>query len=213
MHAKSNWRIVLLLSVVSALTLTNAGCPPPEPNPEEVLAGTWTLTGAVDVDPALTQLLLNFNSEGDLVSVTYIFQNAQATQNLTNTTTLVSGNNVTISSTSAIFTLTFNGTLNSTLDVITGTATWSLTIGNTTITAPLGAATLTKGVIPPDGGNAAVGETIWNANCIVCHNGTIAPAAADLDDAQIANFRTIHPQLTNITDDQLEDIAAYLATL
>jgi hypothetical protein len=201
---------MLLLSLVAGLMLTNVGCPPPPPPAEAVLAGTWTLTTQASTNPDLTQVLLNFDDNGELVSVTSIFLNAQATRTLTSTSTTVDGSNVAVSSTTAGFTLNFTGTLNAAGDVITGNASWALTIGNTTITAQAGPATLTKGAAPV--GNAANGLVIWTANCIVCHNGTVAPAAADVDDAQIANFRTIHPQLTNITDQQLLDIEAYLAT-
>jgi hypothetical protein len=200
---------LLSLSLLTAFIIVCAGCTV-QTNPEAVLAGTWTLLEGTTPDTNLTQVLLNFDDQGGLVSVTYVFLGVQATNALTDTTTLVSGNQVTITSSGAGFTVNFTGTLNAADTMATGTASWALTILNSTITSPLGSATLVKGVA-----NAANGQTTWNAQCISCHNGTIAPTAANSSPGAVVNsLGSIDSSMNGITltNQEVADIQAYLAS-
>ncbi len=186
---------LLLLALLAAVVLPNAGCPP-APNPNAVLAGTWTLAETTSPNPNLTQVLLNFDSAGSLVSVSYVFNGgAQVTRTLTNSTTSVSGSDVTITTNNTgVFALNFTGTLNADDTVITGNASWSLTIGATTITAPTGPATLTKGVSIT--GNATAGQTLFNATCLPCHN---APPLVEASSEIVPDLGSISSIMSSIT--------------
>lgn len=201
---------VLLSAVAVCVAVGVAGCTP-KPPATAVLAGTWTLTEGTSPDPNLTSTQLNFDSNGNLVSVTYVFNNATATKTLNNTSTSVSGTAVTVASTTAGFTLAFDGTLNADSTEIDGTASFTLVILNTTITAPVGPAKLVKGALT---GNAAAGETLWNAECAGCHNGTIAPTAANTDPALVVtNLSSINAAMNvTLTNQEVLDVKAFLAT-
>ncbi len=203
----------LLSMVAVGVMICVPGCPP---TTTSVLEGTWTLTEGAPPDANLTQVLLTFDSTGNLTTVTYVYNNKTVTSTkaeLTSTTT-VSGQNVTISSTfgpSGNSSLDFTGTLNSDNTVITGQAKFTLVISSTTtVTFPLGAATLTKGVIPV--GNAAAGETLFNDECAACHTAAgLAPSA----DLIVNDLGTINAAMDGIelTDQQILDLQAYLATV
>lgn len=207
----ASWTLVIGATTITAptgaATLTKV-----TPVTKTVLAGNWTLAEQTNPNALLTSIQLNFNSSGDLVSTTYIFNNVTATKTLTNTTTAVNGTTVTITSsdTSGGFTLAFNGTLNSANTVITGTASWTLVIGATTITAPAGPATLTKVVVT---GNSANGQTLFNADCVGCHSAASVAPGADLV-VPNANLGTINSEMNGIilTDQEAADIQAFLAT-
>ncbi len=101
--------------VVGAATLAvlSAGCTPVPPA-TAVLAGTWKLTTPSDVTN-LTELLLTFDSNGNLSNVTYkIGDKATITSPTPTATTAVAGQNVTISATFVGNSLSFSGVLNDT---------------------------------------------------------------------------------------------------
>jgi hypothetical protein len=197
---------VLLCAIAFMISIGVAGCPA-QPS-KTVLAGTWTLAGANSANPSLTSTQLNFDSSGNLVSVTYVFNNATATKTLANTSTSVTGTAVTVASTTAGFTLAFDGTLNADDTLITGTASFTLVIGNTTITLPTGTATLIKGALT---GNTTAGQTLFTAECVTCHTAvSLAPVADNI----VSDLGTLNTAMASIvlTGQQILDLQAFLAT-
>jgi hypothetical protein len=139
-RAKSMGRILLLVLPLAGLRAT---CIPNQPPAEAVLAGTWAVT--VAAAPGLEQLLLTFDEEGQLSTVTYkVADNAVITVPSPTGTTSVSGQDVTITGTFLGNGLEFEGILNSTNTVITGTLTTHIVVGSAVVTIDNGAATLTK---------------------------------------------------------------------
>ncbi len=133
-----------MLMVVAPLALVAAGCPTTEPPAEAVLAGTWEVSTTPE-ESDLTQLLLTFNQNGDLQTVTYqVSDNTVITVPSPLGNTNVEGQEVTISSTFLGNSLSFSGTLNETNDVIEGNITTTITVGGIVITIDNGEATLTK---------------------------------------------------------------------
>lgn len=207
----------VLLSIVALTVMIGvAGCPSPSTS-KAVLEGTWLLSETNSPNPNLTQVLLTFDANGDLTTVTYVFNNATVTSTgaALTATTAVSGSTVTITSTfgsSGNSSLDFTGTLNSTDTVITGTATFTVVVSNsTTITFPAGAATLTKQTSTPITGDAAAGQTLFNAECVSCHTAAaLAPVAGNI----VNDLGTINPAMSGITltDQQIADLQAFLAT-
>ncbi len=133
-----------LLVLVVPLAAIRATCVPDnQPPAEAVLAGTWAV--AVDATPDLEQLTLTFNENGQLSSIVYkVSDNAVITVPSPTGTTSVSGKDVTIAGTFLGNSLEFEGTLNDTNKVITGTITTEITAGSAVITIDNGPATLTK---------------------------------------------------------------------
>lgn len=136
-----------LLVLVAPLAAIRATCipddQPPPPPAEAVLAGTWAV--AVEAAPDLEQLTLTFDENGQLSSVVYkVSDNAEITVPSPTGTTSVSGKDVTIAGTFLGNSLEFEGTLNDTNTVITGTITTEITAGSAVITIDNGPATLTK---------------------------------------------------------------------
>jgi len=132
------WMIVIAVPFVTLLS----GCFPPPP-PTSVLEGTWKLT--VEGAPDLRDLLLTFDSDGNIQTVQYqIGDNAIITVPAPIGATSVENDTVTISVTFNSNTLAFNGTLNDTNDIITGSLTTLITVGDVTVTIDNGPATMTK---------------------------------------------------------------------
>jgi hypothetical protein len=142
---RMNWLSMkwALLSV-APLAVLPIGCggtfPPPA---EAILAGTWALTTPSTV--ALTQLLLTFDGNGDLTTVTYeVGGGITITDSSPSSTTRVDGKSVTISTEFFGNTLAFEGTLNDTDTVIDGSFTTRIAMGSIVITIDNGPGTLTK---------------------------------------------------------------------
>jgi hypothetical protein len=140
---KSFSRRRALLLVVPLLALMHGCASPP---PEAILAGTWSLVPTNATIPALTTLLLTFDSNGNWTQVQYqIGSNATVTRSITTGDTTVNGSDVTISSSLGFGdTVSFAGTLDSTNTVITGNITTILNSSGQTITINNGPATMTK---------------------------------------------------------------------
>lgn len=133
-----------LLILIMSLAIVGAGCPSMEPPAEAVLAGTWKVETTPQEDD-LTQLFLTFDQNGALQTVMYqVTDNAVITVPSPLGTTNVEGQEVTISSTFLGNSLSFDGTLNATNDVIEGNITITITVGGIVITIDNGEATLTK---------------------------------------------------------------------
>jgi hypothetical protein len=131
----------LIVLSVASLTGLLGGCVPVPP--EAVLAGTWSVTA--EDSPDLKELVFTFDSNGNLSNVTYqVGSNASISVPAPESTTEVNGSSVTISSTFLNNSVVFEGTMNSTNTVITGTLTTQITVGGLIITIDNGAATLTK---------------------------------------------------------------------
>lgn len=142
MNAGRAGRVMLLVVSVAGLL---GGCSIlfPPTSPEAVLAGTWAVT--VQNAPDLKQLLITFNSTGNVTSVSYkLGDNATITVPSPVGVAEVNGTSVTISATFNNNGLTFNGTLNSTNTVITGSLTTQIVVGSVVVTVDNGPATLTK---------------------------------------------------------------------
>jgi hypothetical protein len=108
-----------------------------------VLAGTWELT--TPSTASLTQLLLTFDQNGNLTTVTYkLGTEITVTESAPVSTTTVDGKNVTISATFLGNSLDFNGTLNEADTVITGTLSTRIALGTIVITIDGGPGTMTK---------------------------------------------------------------------
>ncbi len=137
---KAKGRVLLLVVPVASLL---AGCAPPGPPSGAVLEGTWEVT--VEAVPDLEQLLLTFDAEGTLITVTYkLSDNAVIVVPSPVGTGSVDGNNVTITATFRGNGLEFTGTLNDADTVITGTLTTHIVVGSVVVVIDNGAATLTK---------------------------------------------------------------------
>lgn len=108
-----------------------------------VLAGTWAVQA--ENAPDLNQLLLTFDANGNLTSITYQIGENAAVSATPVATTSVSGSLVSIT---AVFpinnSVNFSGTLNAENTVITGTLSTNITVGGLTVTLSNGPATLTK---------------------------------------------------------------------
>jgi hypothetical protein len=131
---------VVVGSFLPLLALLSAGCTPPA---TAVLAGTWSVSSPSSTD--LTELLLAFDSNGNLQTVTYkIGNNATVTVPNPVATTAVSGSTVTISSVFDNNGIVFEGTLNSDNTVMDGNVTTQISTGGTVITINNGPATMTK---------------------------------------------------------------------
>jgi hypothetical protein len=87
---------------------------------------------------------LNFDSSGNLKTITFTINNGNVQYDATNSTTLVSGKNVTITLAFGAGSLSFVGTLDDNNTTITGNLTTSIVINNLTINLVGAAATLTK---------------------------------------------------------------------
>lgn len=138
------------LCVLAALVLLVplSGCPVAVvPPPEAVLEGTWELTGDI-VAPEVSNFLLTFDQNGKITRMNYQFNNFTVTANdpsFIDSNSTVSGSDVNIAVTwLTVNTLVLDGTLNSALTQITGTASYKLVIGGVTVDVPAGAAQLTK---------------------------------------------------------------------
>ena len=142
-NLNNKWTMGIALFVPVA-ALVN-GCASPSKPPEAVLAGTWSLVPANATTPALSELLLTFDSNGNLTQTQYqVGSNAVVTTPIIGGDTTVNGSDVTISVGFLGNTLSFAGTLNSTNDLATGNLTTVITVGLSTVTIDNGAATMTK---------------------------------------------------------------------
>lgn len=132
------------LLVVPLIALLH-GCGVTNP-PEAILAGTWSLVPDNTPVPALTTLLLTFDSNGNWTQVQYqIGTSATVTKSISTGDTTVDGSDVTISATIGFGdTISFQGTLDSTNTVITGNITTILNSAGQTVTINNGPATMTK---------------------------------------------------------------------
>jgi hypothetical protein len=140
MHVRGVKTIVLFVSVLAILP---AACFNPAPPATAVLAGTWAVTSPSAGQ--LNQLLLTFDSNGNLQTISYqVSNNATITVPSPVGTTSVDGDNVTITSTFNNNGFVFEGVLNSEKTVINGTVTTQITSGDVVVTINRGAATLTK---------------------------------------------------------------------
>jgi hypothetical protein len=129
---------LLLLPLASLL----AGCAP-QPPAAAVLEGTWQV--AVQNVPDLQQLLLTFDANGNLVTVTYkLGDNAVIVVPSPVGTSSVSGKDVTITATFRGNGLEFEGTLNDADTMITGSLTTHIVVGSVVVVIDNGPATLTK---------------------------------------------------------------------
>jgi hypothetical protein len=130
---------------VLAMPLTGllAGCFTPAPPAAAVLAGTWAVT--VENAPDLKELLLTFDSSGNIQTVQYqIGSNAIITVPAPVGATSVENSTVSISVSFNTNTLAFNGTLDDANNVITGSLTTLIAVGDVTVTIDNGPTTLTK---------------------------------------------------------------------
>lgn len=137
---------VVLCGIGALLSIGVSGCPSSSTS-KAVLAGTWLLTPGASPNTGLGQVLLTFDANGNLSSLSFVFNGVTLAGTGLTGTTAVTGNIVTITATFGIngnSTLTFNGTLNSTDTMITGQSSFTLVIGSAPITLPTGSATLTK---------------------------------------------------------------------
>lgn len=132
---------VSLLVLTSGLLTFVGGCGTVVP-PEAVLSGDWSLT--TNSPSNLPPTLLNFDSSGNLKTITFTINNGNVQYDATNSTTLVSGKNVTITLAFGAGSLSFVGTLDDNNTNITGNLTTSIVINNLTINLVGAAATLTK---------------------------------------------------------------------
>ncbi len=114
---------------------------PTTPPPEAVLAGTWDL--ATDQDLGLTKTVLVFDQLGRIEEMQSVFLAITVTERDVHRSTVVSGSNVTISTTTNLI---FQGTFNDDFTVATGQLSTEFTIPftSTQITIDQGDATLTK---------------------------------------------------------------------
>lgn len=207
-------RLILCLAAAALVAVGVGGCPP-VPTSKTVLAGTWTLINLSSDNPGLTSVQLTFDNAGELTSVSYVYGSGPTvTRQLTDTFTKVSGTAVTVTSTDAIFTLDFTGTLNSEKDFIKGNMSWEAAIGTTKVTGTVGPNGLSKGAGLT--GRASAGQTFYtNQGCADCHNGTTAKTAAHMDAGKVVNdLGSISSQMDmfTLTDQEVADIKAYLTT-
>lgn len=115
-------------------------------NSTSFLNGTWQITGAA-VSSEVTNFLVTFNSSGDITEVRYTYNNATVTieGNAIAGDAEVDGSDVNITADwGGNSTLFFDGTVNDSQDVMTGSLSYSIVIGAVTIQSPPAAATLTK---------------------------------------------------------------------
>lgn len=136
--------LIIPLALLTAIT----GCPTPlPPPPEAVLSGTWELTGDV-VAPEVSNFLLTFDQNGNITRMSYQFNNFTVTADdpsFIDSNATVSGSDVNIVATwLTVNNLVLDGTMNSALTQITGTASYRLVIGGVTVEVPAGAAQLAK---------------------------------------------------------------------
>lgn len=123
-----SYPVVLSALVLPAVVILCGGCPAPPP-PEAVLAGSWALT--TDQPSALPPTVLNFDANGNFVSIVYTVGNTVITQTPVGGSSLVSGSTVTISqSLTNGSSLNFVGQLNSTNTQAQGSLIATLNIGN-----------------------------------------------------------------------------------
>jgi hypothetical protein len=140
MYVRGARAVVLSITV---LAIVPAACVKPATPATSVLAGAWKVT--TPSSPELTELLITFDSNGNLETVTYqLGNNATVTWQHPLGTTAVDGSDVTISATFNNNGLVFEGTLSSDNTVITGNVTTQITAGNAVVTINNGPATLTK---------------------------------------------------------------------
>jgi hypothetical protein len=131
--------VLLVVPLASLL----AGCAPAPPPEEAVLEGTWAVS--VQNNPDLQQLLLTFDANGKVTTVTYkLGDNAVITVPSPVGTGTVNGKDVTITAEFRGNGLEFDGTLNDANTIITGSLTTNIVLETIVITIDNGPATLTK---------------------------------------------------------------------
>jgi len=139
---------VQLATLALLISMSLGGCAPTTGS-KAVLTGTWELTEVHDPNSNLTNVLLTFDSDGELSYLSYDYLGVTTT--VTGTAlifnTSVDGSDVTLAGTfggEPHNNLSFDGTLNSDNTVIDGNASFLIYANNTYVYFPSGPATLTK---------------------------------------------------------------------